>query len=39
MPVTQLTLSDLFDSVPSSGSLVPPDPAAFSSSRPPARSA
>jgi hypothetical protein len=36
MPVAQLTLSDLFDSVPSSTSLAPPDPAAFSSSRPPA---
>jgi hypothetical protein len=36
MPVAQLTLSDLFDSAPSSTSLMPPDPAAFSSSRPPA---
>ncbi|HWO15017.1 MAG TPA: hypothetical protein VNN80_36190, partial [Polyangiaceae bacterium] len=35
-PVTQLVLSDLFDSVPSSAALAPPDPAAFTSSRPPA---
>ncbi len=34
-PVKQLMLSDLFDSTPSSGAMAPPDPAAFSSSRPP----
>ncbi|HTV18279.1 MAG TPA: hypothetical protein VMG12_06400, partial [Polyangiaceae bacterium] len=34
-PAAQLLLSDLFDSVPSSGALAPPDPSAFSSSRPP----
>ncbi len=33
-PVTQLVLSDLFDSTPPPGSMAPPDPAAFSSSRP-----
>jgi serine/threonine-protein kinase len=35
VPVTQLALSDLFDSTPESGLMAPPDPAAFSSSRPP----
>jgi hypothetical protein len=35
-PVAQLVLSDLFDSVPSSAAMAPPDPAAFTSSRPPA---
>jgi hypothetical protein len=35
-PVTQLVLSDLFDSAPSSAALAPPDPAAFASNRPPA---
>lgn len=34
-PAAQLMLSDLFDSVPPSSALAPPDPAAFSSSRPP----
>lgn len=34
-PAAQMLLSDLFDSVPSSGAMSPPDPAAFSSSRPP----
>jgi len=33
-PAAQLMLSDLFDSVPSSSSLAPPDPAAFTSGRP-----
>ena len=35
-PLAQLVLSDLFDSVPSSAAMAPPDPAAFTSSRPPA---
>lgn len=34
-PVTQLALSDLFDSTPPPAFMAPPDPAAFSSSRPP----
>jgi hypothetical protein len=34
-PAKQLLLSDLFDSTPSSSTLSPPDPAAFSSNRPP----
>jgi hypothetical protein len=34
-PAAQMLLSDLFDSVPSSSALSPPDPAAFTSSRPP----
>lgn len=38
-PVAQLVLSDLFDSVPSSAAMAPPDPAAFTSSRPPAPAA
>jgi hypothetical protein len=38
-PVAQLVLSDLFDSTPPppGSSLAPPDPAAFSTSRPPAK--
>jgi hypothetical protein len=35
VPVTQVALSDLFDSTPAPGLMAPPDPAAFSSSRPP----